>query len=68
VRVRLSRGDGEGRIAVEDDGIGSDPDALGGTGLGRRVVEAMAVKLGGGVEQRRGPRGGTTVEVRFALD
>ncbi len=68
VRVRLSRQEDQGRIAVEDDGVGSDPHALGGTGLGRRVVEAMAMKLGGGVAQRRGARGGTTVEVWFALD
>ena len=46
VRVRLDRDGAELRLVVEDDGCGLPPDGhTRGTGLGRRVVDAMASSL-----------------------
>ena len=46
VRVRL-REDGEGRalLSVEDDGVGSSDNTVKGTGLGTRIVKAMAKSI-----------------------
>lgn len=51
VRVNLKRlSDGRGELLVEDDGIGRiDSGAIKGTGLGTRLVKAMAGNLGGEV-------------------
>lgn len=51
VRVHLKRLPGQrGELSVEDDGVGrSDPDAVKGTGLGSRVVAAMASSIGGDI-------------------
>jgi len=67
VHVRLRR-DGDGAaLAVEDSGVGVGPDAPStGSGLGKRIVAAMAQGLGGAVEEQSGP-GGTRVLVRFPL-
>jgi len=67
VHVRL-RCEGDGAaLAVEDDGVGGAPDAPSvGSGLGKRIVAAMAQGLGGAVEERSGPDG-TRVLVRFPL-
>ena len=49
IRVSLRSGhDGRAHLAVEDDGAGSDLSVLGRAeeGLGRKIVRAMAVKLG----------------------
>lgn len=46
VRVRLRQVGDRFELAVEDDGIGHDPDAVPkGTGLGTRVIRAMAQSL-----------------------
>lgn len=46
VRVALKRLDGQFELTVEDDGVGLVPDAApSGTGLGTRVVKAMAQSL-----------------------
>lgn len=52
VRVILARGDdGFGILRVEDDGVGRDEGAPAhGTGLGSRIVKAMAASMGGTVE------------------
>jgi two-component sensor histidine kinase len=49
VRVTLKRlADGRGELLVEDDGVGrTDGGAIKGTGLGTRLVKAMASNLGG---------------------
>jgi len=49
VRVRLKQlPDHRGELSVEDDGVGrTDPSAVKGTGLGSRVVSAMAASIGG---------------------
>ena len=50
VRVRLRRlPDGRVELTVEDDGVGRDDEApVKGTGLGTRIVNAMAVEHGRG--------------------
>jgi two-component sensor histidine kinase len=49
VRVRLKRaGDGRGVLVVEDDGVGRAATTQ-GTGLGTRIVNAMATTMGGEV-------------------
>jgi two-component sensor histidine kinase len=52
VRVRLKRlPDGRAELTVEDDGIGRNTDAPAkGTGLGTRIVNAMARTIGAEVE------------------
>lgn len=66
IRVRLSQAPkGHVEMAVEDDGVGrSDDRPVAGTGLGTRIVNAMAIGLGGEVEyiQRRP---GTTARLVF---
>lgn len=66
IRVRLQASAEGGLLAVQDDGVGHGTATASGTGLGRRIVEAMAASVGGGVELASGPRG-TSVTVRFAL-
>jgi two-component sensor histidine kinase/CheY-like chemotaxis protein len=66
IRVRLEAEGTAGLLLVQDDGVGSSPGGPSGTGLGRRIVEALAAGVGGAVEHRSGPTG-TTVLVRFAL-
>ena len=47
VRVSLRRlSDGRGELSVEDDGIGRNGEATQGTGLGTRIVGAMAAGIG----------------------
>jgi two-component sensor histidine kinase len=52
VRVRLRRlPDGRAELTVEDDGIGrSNGGAAKGTGLGTRIVSAMATTMGADIE------------------
>jgi two-component sensor histidine kinase len=54
-------------LTVADDGVGFDPAAAAkGTGLGRKLVRALAAQLGGQVEIRSGDaQGGTVCIVRF---
>ncbi|GGC50015.1 two-component system sensor histidine kinase/response regulator [Siccirubricoccus deserti] len=66
IRVRLRAEAGGGVLAVQDEGIGSAAGEPGGTGLGRRIVEALSASVGGEVEHQAGP-GGTSVSIRFAL-
>ena len=52
VRVRLKRlADGRAELVVEDDGIGRSADGVAkGSGLGTRIVSAMARTIGAEVE------------------
>lgn len=51
VRVRLKRlGEGRAELAVEDDGVGRDDSAAKGTGLGTRIVRAMAQTMGAEIQ------------------
>lgn len=67
VLVRLHREGDTAALAVEDQGVGATATVpCAGSGLGKRIVAAMAQGLGGAVEERTGP-GGTRVLVRFPL-
>lgn len=51
VRVRLRRlAEDKAELSVEDDGVGRSPGPAKGTGLGTRIVSAMARSIGGDVE------------------
>lgn len=64
VRVRMFRDGAQVQLIVEDDGIGfSGTDKPQGTGLGSRIVKAMAISLGAQVGYGTGP--GTQVLVSF---
>ncbi|BAB52130.1 histidine kinase dimerization/phosphoacceptor domain -containing protein [Mesorhizobium japonicum] len=67
VRVLL-REDGPGRalLTVEDDGVGNAGNVIKGTGLGTRIIKAMARSIDADVAyQARDP--GTAVVLSFAL-
>lgn len=61
-------GNGHAELSVEDDGVGfrpqTDPRS---TGLGQRIIRAMADKLNAQVEQEQG-RQGARVTVSFKLE
>ena len=51
VRVSLKRlAEGRAELAVEDDGVGRDESATKGTGLGTRIVRAMAQTMGAEIQ------------------
>jgi two-component sensor histidine kinase len=52
VRVRLKRlSDGQVELVVEDDGVGrNDEQTAKGTGLGTRIVKAVALTMGAHIE------------------
>jgi len=58
IHVELSRGGEQVAVAVIDQGIGlSATPAPGSTGMGRRIVEAMATKLDADIKLDSGPSG-----------
>lgn len=67
VRVTLSTlSDGKALLEVEDDGVGRGDGPAKGTGLGSRIVKAMARSLNGDVEyQERRP--GLSARLAFPL-
>jgi two-component sensor histidine kinase len=68
IRVRLTRlPDERGELVVEDDGIGRGEDgAIKGTGLGTRIVKAMATTIGGEIDYA-GSRPGTAARLIFPV-
>lgn len=67
IRVGL-KGDGPDAaiVSVEDDGVGiGGAPSTGSTGLGQRIVKAMAEKLGAQVDIQS-PKRGTRVQIAFA--
>jgi two-component sensor histidine kinase len=68
VRIRLRRlSDGRGELAVEDEGVGrNDTTPVKGTGLGTRIVNAMAATMGAEIEYL-GRRPGTIARLIFSL-
>lgn len=69
IRVALRR-DGEDRftLAVEDDGVGMQPDApVRGTGLGTRLVRAMAQSLQSTIEYGASGGGGLRATLAASL-
>jgi len=68
IRVGLRARDAAGNavISVEDDGVGFAGSApIGSTGLGQRIVKAMADKLGARISYDSLHRG-TRIEIAFA--
>jgi two-component sensor histidine kinase/CheY-like chemotaxis protein len=68
IRVGLRARDAGGNavISVEDDGVGiADSAPIGSTGLGQRIVKAMADKLGARISHDSLHRG-TRIEIAFA--
>ncbi|MGK7866771.1 sensor histidine kinase [Falsiroseomonas sp. E2-1-a20] len=66
IRVILERHGDAGVLRVEDDGVGgAGAESSAGSGLGGRIIHAMAATIGGLVEFAEGP--GSRVTVRFAL-
>jgi signal transduction histidine kinase len=69
LRIDLSHGAGQLRLAVSDDGIGFDPRCLEhGQGLGLHSLRYRATLLGGLLEIDETPQGGTTVAVVYPDD
>jgi two-component sensor histidine kinase len=69
IRVAFHRaGDGSAVLSVEDDGVGFRPQSDSrSTGLGQRIIRAMADKLNAQVEHEHG-RPGARVVVSFQLE
>jgi two-component sensor histidine kinase len=69
IRVSFHRtGDGGALLSVEDDGVGFRPQAGSrSTGLGQRIIRAMADKLSAQIEHEH-DRPGARVVVSFQLD
>ena len=66
VRVRLRRlDDGSAVLSVEDDGVGRAEGPAKGTGLGTRIVKAMAQSIGGNVEYLAADQG-TVARLEFS--
>jgi two-component sensor histidine kinase/CHASE3 domain sensor protein len=67
VRVRLRRlTEDKAELSVEDDGVGRKDGLAKGTGLGTRIVTAMARSIGGHVEYLAGATG-TVARLAFPL-
>jgi two-component sensor histidine kinase len=66
VGLRARAEGGNAVISVEDDGVGfADSAPIGSTGLGQRIVKAMADKLGARISHDSLHRG-TRIEIAFA--
>ncbi len=66
VRVRLRRLDGaNAELSVEDDGVGRTDGPAKGSGLGTRIVNAMAHSLGGSIDYVSAGRG-TVAKLEFS--
>jgi len=64
--LRARDAGGNAVISVEDDGVGfADSAPIGSTGLGQRIVKAMADKLGARISHDSLHRG-TRIEIAFA--
>lgn len=67
VRVRLKRlAEDQAELTVEDDGVGRNEESAKGTGLGTRIVKAVALTMGAQIEYlARQP--GSTARLLFPL-
>ena len=72
VGVQLGRHDGRVVLAVEDDGRGFEPEAVGSSGgdkgMGLTNMRERAALCGGELEVESAPGAGTTVFVRIPVD
>ena len=65
VVLRLIHRDSEATLRIEDDGIGIPAERPPGRGLGLRIMNYRAQKIGGTLDIKRGDRGGTVVACSF---
>ncbi len=66
ISVNFRRVDGEGRLEIEDDGVGAETDALQG-GVGKTLMNAFARQLRGRSELEPRPQGGMAARLIFPL-
>jgi two-component system CheB/CheR fusion protein len=64
ITIRLAGGD-EPFLEVDDDGVGRNPAGSAGQGMGMLIMSYRAKMIGGALEVRSGPAGGTTVFCTF---
>jgi len=70
VSVRLARQDGEGILAVEDDGRGFDPEVPPRDGrehFGLSIMRARAARIGGRIDIQSAPGQGTRLVLHWPL-
>jgi PAS domain S-box-containing protein len=67
ILISLSANDGEGILAVHDDGTGIPEPPAGHSGMGLRIMGYRANMIGGSTEILQDAEGGTTVTCRFPL-
>jgi two-component sensor histidine kinase len=66
VHIKFRQQGDEYVLEVSDNGVGIDPTAPAqGTGLGKRLVRALALQIGGRAEITPGKRGGTECITRW---
>jgi len=66
IRVELASADDVCRLSVEDHGIGFDPASKPrGSGLGSKLIKAMASNLAASVDYTRPPNGGTIATITW---
>jgi two-component system sensor histidine kinase UhpB len=66
VEVALAAGDGGAQLRVRDDGRGFDPGASRNGGLGLKGMAERARLVGGELDVRSAPGGGTSVTLRIS--
>ncbi len=66
IRITLSGENGEITLGIEDDGTGPPSEAVQAGGMGLRTMRYRAGLIGGKLEIRAGPGGGTSVVCRVA--
>jgi PAS domain S-box-containing protein len=67
VEVRLEAPAGEVRLAIEDDGVGFEPDRSFPGHLGLRSMRERALGVGGSMEVTSAPGGGTRILISVPL-
>jgi signal transduction histidine kinase len=67
VHIRLVRDETTVELRVQDDGIGFDPDAVDGRGLGLKGMQERAALLGGAVQIASARGQGTTITAHFPV-
>jgi two-component sensor histidine kinase len=67
ITIRLERADNDrGRLVIEDDGAGFDPEAP-AKGIGRRLIKALTQQIGGESKVQTAPGGGSRFTIDFPL-
>jgi PAS domain S-box-containing protein len=67
IRITLDASGGAGHLIVEDDGAGMPGVQTNQPGMGLLIMSYRANMIGGSLDVRRGPNGGTTVDCIFPL-